>query len=150
MLISAEEGQSQTSWLQCCCRDVDPLPAKGWPAGRSEALERPTRHHRRVPPTRLHVPPVPLEVPPLALPRRLSAAVGRLKLAGLHHAEAPIRQGTECIHQVAGLGHSVHCGKGTAVRLFRTVASRAVNETLVGWLMAPVHLGAEHSQDVTR
>jgi len=59
-------------------------------------------------PARLDVPPAPLDVLPLALPCRLLSAVGRLELAGLHHAEAPTRLRAEGHYQVAGLGHPVH------------------------------------------
>lgn len=38
----------------------------------------------------------------------VQAAVGRLKLAGLGHAETPIRQRAESLDQIAGLGHEVH------------------------------------------
>ena len=52
----------------------------------------------------------------------VQAAVGRLKLAGLGHAETPIRQRAESLDQIAGLGHEVHDATveqgsvGTAIR----------------------------------
>jgi hypothetical protein len=48
------------------------------------------------------------EGPELTLPGRLPAAVGRLELAGLDHAEAPARLRAESGDEVAGLGHAVH------------------------------------------
>jgi hypothetical protein len=54
---------------------------------------------------RLHVPAAPGAVPPDAFPRRLSAAVRGLKLAGLDHPEAPSRLGAEGGDEVPGLEH---------------------------------------------
>jgi len=90
---------------------------KAWKVGPfsacSESLRRPTTHLRRVLSTRLDVPLVPPAVLPLALPRWRQPAVVRLKLAGLHHAEAPPRLRAECGDEVAGLGH----GHGSRVDL---------------------------------
>ena len=59
-------------------------------------------------PAGLDVPPARQDVLPLAPPRRLSAAVGSLQLAGLDHPKAPAGLWAEGGDEVPRLGHQVH------------------------------------------